>query len=265
MLRGIDHLVVAVPDLAAATKTYRDLGFTAVAGGRHPGVGTENALIVFRDSAYLELIAFSEPRPDHRWWAPLQAGGGLVDFCLQTDDLAGDAAALRRAGVHMDEPEHRSRVRPDGVEVRWVAALARGEQRGVAPFLLAEETGRDERVPPQRTHANGVTGVGCVSVVVSDLATVRHWYSSALGVPGQDVACPELGAVGARFAIGSHTLELLAPAGAGAVRDWLARRGASPYAATLVGASRPVPLDLNRTWGARLALAGVGPSRGGHA
>jgi len=39
------------------------------------------------------------------------------------------------------------------------------------------------------------------------------------------------------------------------VRDWLAKRGASPYAATLVGAHRAVPLDLGRTWGARLALA----------
>jgi catechol 2,3-dioxygenase-like lactoylglutathione lyase family enzyme len=255
MLRGLDHLVVAVPDLAAATKTYRDLGFSVVPGGRHPDAGTENALIAFRDSAYLELLAFHEPRPDHRWWTPLQGGGGLVDFCLQTNDLAGDADTLRRAGVDLGEPESRRRIRPDGVEVRWIAVLARGEQRGVAPFLLAEETGRDERVPPHRAHANGVTGVGCLTVVVRELAAVRRWYASALGDQGQDVACPELGAVGARFAIGPHTLELLAPAGAGAVRDWLARRGASPYAATLVGASRPVPLDLGRTWGARLALA----------
>jgi hypothetical protein len=133
--------------------------------------------------------------------------------------------------------------------------FARGEHRGVAPFLLAKDTERDERVPSQRTHANGVTGVGRLTVVVHDLAAVRHWYASALGVAGQDIAFPELGAIGARFAIGPHTVEFLAPAGAGAVRDWLTRRGASPYAATLVGASRPVPLDLGRTWGARLALA----------
>lgn len=255
MLRGIDHLVIAVPDLGAAMKTYRDLGFTVVAGGRHPDAGTENALVVFRDSAYLELLGFSEPRPEHRWWAPLHAGGGLVDFCLQTDDLAGDADAFRRTGVDLGEPERRHRVRPDGVEVRWVAVLARGEQRGVAPFLLAEETGRDERVPLQRAHANGVTGIGCVSVAVRDLAAVRHWYGTVLGRTGQDVASPELGAAGTRFEIGAHTFEFLAPTGAGAVRDWLARRGASPYGATLVGAHRPVPLDLGRTWGARLALA----------
>jgi catechol 2,3-dioxygenase-like lactoylglutathione lyase family enzyme len=255
MLRGIDHLVIVVPDLGAAVKTYRDLGFTVVAGGRHPGVGTDNALIAFRDSSYLELVGFHEPRPDHRWWAPLQKGGGLVDFCLQTDDLAGDAGAFRRAGVDMGDLERRQRTRPDGVEVRWLCTLARGAHRGVAPFLLAEESGRDARVPGQRAHANGVTGVGRLSVAVHDLAAVRGWYATVLGVPGQDVACPELGAAGARFTLGPHTFEFLAAAGAGAVRDWVAGRGASPYAATLVGAARPIPLDLGRTWGARLALA----------
>ena len=124
MLRAVDHLVIAVPDLVAAIKTYRDLGFTVTAGGRHTGVGTDNALIPFRDGAYLELVGFNEPRPDHRWWAPLQKGGGLVDFCLQTDDFAGDAAVLRRAGVQVGEPQARHRARPDGVEVRWTCALA---------------------------------------------------------------------------------------------------------------------------------------------
>jgi catechol 2,3-dioxygenase-like lactoylglutathione lyase family enzyme len=255
MLQGIDHLVIAVPDLDAAVKTYRDLGFTVVAGGRHPGIGTDNALIALRDSSYLELIGFYEPRPDHRWWQPLQRGGGLVDVCLQTDDLAGDAAALRRAGVAMGELEGRTRRRPDGFEVRWLFAVARGAHQGVAPFIIADETARDERVPRERVHANGVTGIGRVTVAVDDLLAVRGWYAAALGTTGQDIACPELGATGVGFVIGPHAFEFLAPTGAGAIRDWLGARGASPYAATLVGAPRPAPLDLGRTWGARLALA----------
>jgi catechol 2,3-dioxygenase-like lactoylglutathione lyase family enzyme len=255
MLQAIDHLVIVVPDLGGAIKTYRDLGFTVVAGGRHPGMGTDNALIAFRDSSYLELVGFHESRPDHRWWGPLQKGGGLVDFCLQTDDLAGDAETLRAAGVDMSDLERRHRLRPDGAEVRWVCALARGAHRGVAPFVIAEETGRDERVPRERTHANGVSGIGTVTVAVDDLMAVRGWYARALGTAGQDVACPELGAAGARFTIGPHRFEFLAPTGAGAVRQWLASRGPSPYAVTLVGAPRPAPLDLGRTWGARLALA----------
>ena len=76
MLTAIDHLVIAVRNLEAAAEDYRSLGFTVVPGGRHPGVGTYNALIAFADSSYIELIGFYEPRADHRWWAPLQRGGG---------------------------------------------------------------------------------------------------------------------------------------------------------------------------------------------
>ena len=256
MLTGIDHLVIAVNDLAAARASYTALGFTVVEGGRHTGIGTYNALIAFQDGAYLELIAFYEPRDDHRWFAPLQKGQGLVDFCLQTDDLPGDTVALRRAGVDIDEPEHRNRKRPDGKDIRWIFSLARGAHRGVAPFIIADETGRDERVPRERTHANGVTGVGTVTVAVDDLARVRGWYASVLGAPGEDVTRPELAGSGVRFTIGPHVFEFLAPAGAGAIKDWLAARGPSPYAATLrtAGGARGA-LDPARAQGARLSYA----------
>src|SRR2546430_352543 len=103
MLRGIDHIVIAVPDLAAAGKSYAALGFTVVPGGRHP-VGTHNALIAFGDGSYVELIAFYENNPAHKWWAPLQAGGGLVGFCLQTDDLRGDTEAFPKGRGSIDHP-----------------------------------------------------------------------------------------------------------------------------------------------------------------
>src|SRR5438105_11493916 len=102
MLTGIDHVVIVVPDLEAAIKSYEDLGFTVARGGRHP-IGSHNALIGLADGAYLELIAFFEPTATHRWRAMLDNGGGLVDFCMQTDDLGADAAAFRAAGVTMSE------------------------------------------------------------------------------------------------------------------------------------------------------------------
>jgi hypothetical protein len=255
MLQAIDHLVVLVLDLDAAVKTYRDLGFTVVAGGRHRSGAIRNALIAFRDTAYLELAGFDEPSPAHRWWAALGRGGGLVDVALQTDDLVGDAKTLRQAGVDLGELEPVGRHRPDGFEVRAVVARTRGAHRGVTPFLIADETPRDERVPRERAHANGVSGIGTITVAVDDLAAVRRWHAAAAGPSGEDVARPELGAAGARFSLGPHTFEFLAPTGAGAIRDWLGARGPSPYAATLVGARRHGPLDLARTFGARLALA----------
>ncbi|MBI2460242.1 MAG: VOC family protein [Candidatus Rokubacteria bacterium] len=255
MLIGIDHFVVAVRDLEAASRSYAELGFTVVRGGRHP-VGTHNALIAFADGAYLELIAFYAPSPGHYWWAPLQRGGGLVDFCLRTDDLLADTAAFREAGVEIDDPTPLTRVRPDGYELSWVLALPRGGYRGVAPFLIRDETPREERVPRETAQRNRVSGVGTVAVAVDDVATVRHWYAAVLRRAGQEVRRDDLDAAGVGFAIGPHTFEFVAPRGAaGPLAAWLRLHGPSPYAATLRTASGAGgPLDEAKSMGARLVL-----------
>ena len=74
MLLGVDHLVIGVGDLGAAMRDYAALGFSVVPGGRH-AAGTHNALIALADGAYLELVAFHEPYPAHRWWAALERQG----------------------------------------------------------------------------------------------------------------------------------------------------------------------------------------------
>jgi catechol 2,3-dioxygenase-like lactoylglutathione lyase family enzyme len=255
MLGSLDHLVIVVRDLAAAAKRYESLGFTVVPGGRHP-VGTHNALIAFPDGAYLELIAFYEPSPLHKWWPALQQGGGLVDFCVQTDDLPADTVAFRRAGVEIDDPAPLSRIRPDGYRLRWVLSIPRGGARGVAPFLIEDETPRDERVPRQVRHDNGVTGIATVTVAVSDLTTVRGWYAAVLGQAGHEVVRDDLAATGTAFTLGAHRLEIVTPrAATSPLQSWLGRRGPSPYAATLTTtAAARGPLDPALTEGARLSL-----------
>jgi catechol 2,3-dioxygenase-like lactoylglutathione lyase family enzyme len=255
VLEALDHLVVAVKDLTAAVRSYTELGFTVVTGGRHPE-GSHNALVTFADGAYLELLAFYEPNPAHRWWGALEQGGGLIDFCLASTDLTADTAAFRRAGVDLTDPEPGARARPDGYQLRWFLAKPTGEYRGVAPFLIHDETPRAERVPRAPAHANRVTGLATVTVATANPAAVGRWYESALGAKGRPVSRPEQDAQGLRFAVGRHAVELLAPRGAaGPIAEWLGRRGAGPYSATLTaagGGNRP--LDLTLTHGARLIL-----------
>jgi hypothetical protein len=267
MLRGIDHLVIAVPELDKAAAAYRELGFTVVPGGRHP-TSTENALIAFDDGAYLELVAFYREDPRHPWWEMTQAGGGLVDYCLRTDDLEADLHAFRAAGVDIAEPVAQSRERPDGVEVRWVCALPRGRHRGVAPFLIEDETPRDLRVPRETRHANQVSGVALLRIATTsaELPAVRHWYATALDRPGEDVVNAELGGNGMRFALGGRehpqAVEFLGPRLAGGpIEQWVATRAASPFEAVLrTGAPRLGPLDRQRSVGARLVLTPEGAS-----
>lgn len=255
MLLAIDHIVIAVPDLETATRSYQELGFTVVPGGRHP-VGTYNSLISFADGSYIELISFYQDNPRHRWWAPLQKGGGLVDFCLQTDNLTADTTALRRAGVNIDDPVPWRRTRPDGYELKWILSIPREGHRGLAPFLIQDETPREERIPRETKHKNGTTGIGTVTVAVDDLATVRHWYKSALGHDGNQIERDDLRAKGVRFKIGPHSFDLLKPsAEESPLADWLKLRGPSPYSATLLTNSpKSMPLDLKLTHGAALSF-----------
>jgi catechol 2,3-dioxygenase-like lactoylglutathione lyase family enzyme len=257
MVTGIDHLVIVVHDLERASAAYRALGFTVLPGGRHePHVGTENALIALQDGSYVELIAFYVPQPGHRWWGALQIGSGLVDLCLHSDDLGADAKVLRDAGVIMGEPEPKSRTRPDGVQVRWSYALAGGAHRGVAPFIIHDVTGRDLRVPAERTHANGVVGIGAVTLAVDDVPRVGGWYEALVGAAGVPVTRDELRGAGVRFRAGPHAIEVLAPLGGqGPLAEQIRSRGASPYGAALIApAGRPGPVDAARALGARLTL-----------
>ncbi len=183
MLKGIDHLVIVVKDLPQAAKDYEQLGFTVVPGGRHP-VGSHNALIAFRDGSYLEIIAFYREAPDHRWWAPLQKGERLVDYCMQTDDLRGDTQKFRDAGVAINDPVPWSRTRPDGYELKWLLSLATGNHRGAAPFLIQDVTPREERIPRQCEHRNGVTGIQKLVMATGDASTPEPWYK-AVGIEGE--------------------------------------------------------------------------------
>jgi len=255
MLLGIDHIVIVVRDLETAKRSYEKLGFTVVPGGRHP-VGTHNVLISFADGSYIEIIAFYRDNPDHRWWKPLQKGEGLVDFCMQTDDLAGDTAKLRSAGVDIDDPVPWSRARPDGYQLKWVLSLAREPHRRVAPFLIQDETPRDERVPRETTHKNGAVGIGTVTVAVDDLQNVRSWYRAVLGYDGEPLEQGDIPANGIRFKIGPHCFDFVKPStGKSPLADWLKCRGPSPYSATLLTKSRgPILLDKNLTHGASLSF-----------
>jgi catechol 2,3-dioxygenase-like lactoylglutathione lyase family enzyme len=255
MLKGIDHIVVAVPDLETAITNYSDLGFTVVRGGEHPSIGSHNALIAFQDGAYIELIAFRKPDVEHRWIQLLKKGGGLVDYCMQTDDLKSDMATFRAAGATLTDIMPLSRTRPDGYKLDWVLSAAVGPHQGMAPFLIEDITPREERVPAQIEHNNGVTGIGTMTLAVRETDPVRQWYKALLNSEGETVEREDLKATGLRFRIGPHTFDYLVPQGnASPLRKLLDEREATVYSASLKTTGDARVLDLQKTLNARFSL-----------
>ena len=244
MITGIDHIVIAVDSLARAIETWRGLGFTVVEGGKHP-YGSYNALIGFADGSYIELLGFYEESPAHPWWDLLhQRGGGLIDFCLATDDIRADHAAFRAQGVECSDLIEGGRKRPDGYEVKWINNKVGGVWQGLIPFIIEDVTPRVERLPRAVDHANGVTGIKRLSFATSDVARFAGVMSAVMGVAGEPALDDALGAAGTRLTFGAHVLEYLAPAG-----------GAGPLAAHLA-ANHPAPYRVRfktageaRTWG----------------
>ncbi len=177
----LDHVVVAVRDLDARIATYEAAGFTVVPGGRHPGRNTRNALVVFEDGAYIELITYEAPSPNERWWRVLDAHGeGLVDFALWPADIQAVVQAARARGMEDLEDRPGARARPDGVQVAWQSARPATQD---LPFLCADVTPRALRVPEgeARRHANGCTGIAEVRVAVEDLERSLARYRVYLG------------------------------------------------------------------------------------
>jgi catechol 2,3-dioxygenase-like lactoylglutathione lyase family enzyme len=258
MLKRIDHVVIAVADLDRAIAGFEALGFTVIRGGRHPGLGTHNALIAFTDGAYLELIAFLVPTSSHRWFAAMNAGGGLTDFCVRTSDLDADTASLRSAGATIGEPFAMERERPDGYRLKWMLAVAEPPSAGAVPFLIRDTTPRGERVPLERFHSNGAAGIRTLTVAVEDASAARAFYERVLEAHGEGCRRDDLGAAGFRFVFGpdEHELQFVAPLSeTGVAAGWLRARGPSPCEVTLRGGSLvPSLLDRARAQNARLLL-----------
>ncbi len=256
MFTGIDHVAIVVDELEAAIASYSRAGFTVVRGGKHP-IGTHNALIALADGSYFELIAFLKSNTGHPWQAALKKGSGIVDFCMGTDDLAADVESMRRAGAKIGDPSPLSRERPDGYRLSWMLANPAPPFNGHLPFLIKHDTPRDERVPHERSHRNGVNGIRTLAIAVNDPGATSHYYARALGRPGAPVERDDLEAAGVSFIIGPNEVQLLASKTEnGPLAKWIRDRGQSPFEVVLANAGdAATTLDPALLQGARVRFA----------
>jgi catechol 2,3-dioxygenase-like lactoylglutathione lyase family enzyme len=256
MFTGIDHVAIVVSELESAIASYLRAGFTVVRGGKHP-IGTHNALIAFNDGSYFELIAFLKPKTGHLWQKALEKGIGIVDFCMSTDDLTADIDSMRRAGAKIGDPSPLTRDRPDGYHLSWVLAIPETPFNGQLPFLIKDDTPRDERVPRERSHRNGATGIRTLAIAVNDPGMTSSYYARVLGRPGAPIERADLEAAGVTFTIGPNEVQLLASkTDSGRLTQWIRDHGQSPFEIVLANAEAgETALDPALLQGARIRFA----------
>ncbi len=185
----LDHVVISVRDLKAASADYQRLGFTVLPGGTHPGGWTHNALIVLADGTYLELLAPVDVRflddadalAAPNFLFALADGEGTAGLALAADDLAGAVTGMRERGAVIDDPRSGGRTRPDGVRLEWKTAMP---SRSILPFFIEDVTPRSLRVPADETatiHANGALGIASVTISSGEFSVLSSRFAGFLG------------------------------------------------------------------------------------
>jgi catechol 2,3-dioxygenase-like lactoylglutathione lyase family enzyme len=237
MLTRVDHVVICVPELARGIDAYRRIGFNIYPGGAHTGRATHNA-IAFTGEEYIEVLslrdrsAVAPGTPDEVLARYLDEGGGFRVIALQSDDLEGDVAAMRRRGVDVGEIRDGGRRTPAGQELRWRAAFP-GPGDPLPIFFIQHLTPVAERrrqVPKAGDHPNGALRVDRVYVTVPDVAATARIYARVLGLPEPKMQRGSvIKADMAVFDLGPTGLTVAQPVEPGPAAAALARQGPGPF------------------------------------
>jgi catechol 2,3-dioxygenase-like lactoylglutathione lyase family enzyme len=220
MLQSLDHAIVLVRDLDAASRTYAGLlGRDPSWRGEHPGMGTANVL--FRlDNSYLELLS-PQPgsSPAERLEARLEEKGeGLLGLAFGTEDARRCRAALAERGLHpVASRKGLGRNRDSGAVREFeTVLLPPDESRGVLLFAI-RHLSPDELLPLARLVASApsaATGVDHVVVRTADAEAAKQLYGHQLGIRlALDRSFEQWGARLLFFRIGGLTIEIAASLG----------------------------------------------------
>lgn len=138
----VDHLVYAVPDLAAGISSIEHLfGCSVVPGGRHEKWGTRNALVSLGETCYLEIIG---PDPEATmdgdpvlFGIDRLEGPRLVTWAAKGNDLETTIGRAAAVGVDLGSVFPGSRELPDGSVLAWHLTDPFAEREdGVVPFFI---------------------------------------------------------------------------------------------------------------------------------
>ena len=249
---SLDHVILVVSDLQAATNQFSQLGFTVIPGGVHSGGLTHNALVPFPDGTYLELLSTTRPAKlkllfllkrlrllrfyignetaiNRRLITDLASGIGMADFCLSSGDLEKDISSIEARGERLSRLIPGGRVRPDGKEIAWQTSVPRTLD---LPFLIEDVTARQLRLPvvDENYHKNRILGIGGLIILVSNLVESMSRYRALLGDdPISQAQYPQPGSQSSEFRSAQYFLTLLSPLpGHSALRKPLKHRASRP-------------------------------------
>lgn len=185
----VDHVLLPVADLEAGGRLIQErYGLQAIAGGRHPKVGTANQIVPL-GRQYLELIAVVDraeaagSRLGVRVERALAEGRTFVAWALRTTDLDAVRARLLAEGWKLPPIVDGSRKRPDGAVLSWrTQDVEEGPDPSAIPFVIEWHV-PDGLHPGEvaASHRGGPTSLRRVVVGAREPEVVRRKLHILLG------------------------------------------------------------------------------------
>lgn len=142
LLKSVDHLVLAVPDLHQGIEHIHELtGVKPKIGGQHLGRGTWNALLALGYDAYLELIAPDpqQARPPKGYWMEVDQvkEARLIHWAAKVHPIVEVIKKAKGHNLHIGELSASSRTRMNGQVLSWMLTEpVSGDDGGLLPFLI---------------------------------------------------------------------------------------------------------------------------------
>jgi len=182
MVRGLDHVVVAVRDLGAAAETWRDLGFAVTPRNDHAW-GTSNHLVQL-DGFFVELLSVRDESliPEHDGPAFsfgafnrdfLKQGEGGSMLVLESRDPSADRQAFQDLGLQVYDPFSFERVAnlADGGTARVgfdLTFLSDPDAPGLGFFTCYNRYPENFWKPDFQAHPNGAREILGLTMVAAD-------------------------------------------------------------------------------------------------
>lgn len=206
MISGLDHIVVLVRDITAATDFYATL-FARSPSWRAKADGMATALFTFPNMS-LELMAPDGDGGD-RVRAVLDARGeGIASLAFEVDDIAATYRRLGRVGLQPEDiADGKSRDLSSGATLSWKRTrTATDATYGIRMFFLQRHQRLDAS---SKATAAPVESLDHVVIATPDPDRAAALYGARLGLPmALDRTNPDWGTRLMFFHCGGTVLEV---------------------------------------------------------
>lgn len=198
---NLEHVVIAVRDLAVATASYERLGFTVTQGGKHPTGGTTGNGVFFSNGTYLELLTVYDREKAADLAKFLEQREGPRSIAVEVPSADAIRESLHAAGIDGGEPTKGKWESSSPVTKEWLTIDPKPVLPGNIFFI--------DYLRTSQSHPNTATGIRAVWVMVKSLQEASHRFERLGFSVGRPIEAPQFGTLAQEVMLGKGSLMLL--------------------------------------------------------